>query len=117
MARWPAAYYLAGYGVECALKSCILAYVEATGVIFKERRFAEKCWTHRLDDLLILADLEPKLGAAMSSNPLLAANWSTVIDWSESSRYERKSEAEAKALHAAIIDTSDGVLQWLQMHW
>ena len=28
---WAGAYYLAGYALECALKACILKFVEATG--------------------------------------------------------------------------------------
>jgi HEPN domain-containing protein len=46
--RWSAAYYLAGYAVECGLKACVLAFVERTGVIFEDRKYAEKCWTHDL---------------------------------------------------------------------
>jgi hypothetical protein len=38
--RWAGAYYLAGYAVECGLKACIMAYVERTGVIFKNPKFA-----------------------------------------------------------------------------
>jgi hypothetical protein len=44
--RWSGAYYLAGYAVECGLKACIMARVESTGVIFWDRKFADKCWTH-----------------------------------------------------------------------
>ncbi len=35
--RWEFAYYAAGYAVECALKSCILARMIHTGLIFKEK--------------------------------------------------------------------------------
>jgi hypothetical protein len=28
--RWHAAYYLVGYAVECALKVCVLTYVDKT---------------------------------------------------------------------------------------
>src|SRR5688572_16642943 len=45
--RWSAAYYLAGYAVECGLKACILKRVGATPeLIFDERKFSERCWTH-----------------------------------------------------------------------
>ena len=43
--RWTAAYYLVGYAVETALKACILKFVEDTGIIFTDKKFAEKCWT------------------------------------------------------------------------
>src|SRR5437868_6200615 len=44
------AYYLAGYAVECGLKACILAHIEAAGAIFQDRKFSEKCWTHDLEE-------------------------------------------------------------------
>ena len=47
--RWSRAYYLAGYAVECGLKACVLAYVERTCVIFLDKKFSEKCWTHDVE--------------------------------------------------------------------
>jgi HEPN domain-containing protein len=48
--RWTAAYYLAGYAVECGLKSCIITYLSANlDVIFKQRDFSRNCWTHDLN--------------------------------------------------------------------
>ena len=41
--RWAGAYYLAGYAVECALKACVMAYIERTGIIFEDKKYAEKC--------------------------------------------------------------------------
>lgn len=32
--RWAYAYYVAGYAVECALKSCVLAQMIYTGGVF-----------------------------------------------------------------------------------
>ena len=49
--HWSGAYYLVGHAAECGLKACVLAYVEATGAIFSDREFSEKCWTHDLADL------------------------------------------------------------------
>jgi len=39
--RWAGAYYLAGYAVECGLKSCIIAYLMKRDE-FPERRFSEQ---------------------------------------------------------------------------
>src|SRR6516164_5774838 len=50
--RWSAAYYLAGYAVECGLKACVLARVEKTGVIFDDPKYSEKIRTHKLPELL-----------------------------------------------------------------
>ena len=61
--RWSAAYYLCGYGVECALKACIAKLMKSEE--FPDKTFAEKCWTHNLQQLLGLAGLKDELGAAM----------------------------------------------------
>ncbi len=37
--RWAAAYHLVGYSLECGLKACILAHLEKTGMIFKDRNY------------------------------------------------------------------------------
>jgi HEPN domain-containing protein len=60
--RWSGAYYLAGYAVECGLKACVLAFVERTGVIFQDKKFLDKCWTHDLESLIKAADLEVTRG-------------------------------------------------------
>ncbi len=72
--RWAAAYYLAGYAIECALKSCVIAYLMRTDQ-FPERRFSEQCWTHNLTQLLGLAGLQADLDAATGADPDLLANW------------------------------------------
>ena len=62
--QWSAAYYLAGYAVECALKAYLPAYLDRTGKIFRERDYIkklEKCWTHGLTLLVELADLTEQL--------------------------------------------------------
>lgn len=115
--RWAGAYYLAGYAVECGLKACILAHVEAMGVIFLDRKFSEKCWTHDLEDLVVLANLKPSLDADTASNVALARNWAIAKEWWETSRYEQKTEPEARALYDAIATHSDGVLQWIRIRW
>ena len=56
--RWHAAYYLAGYAVECGLKACILSYIDSSGIIFQDKKFAEKCFTHDIEALVKAANLE-----------------------------------------------------------
>ena len=41
--RWEFSYYAAGYAIECALKSCILARMIHTGWIFKEKQEPRAC--------------------------------------------------------------------------
>jgi hypothetical protein len=115
--RAAGAYYLAGYAVECELKACIMAHVEAVGAIFQDRTFSEKCWTHDLEELLKLANLEPTLDADTAANAALSANWGAAKDWTETSRYEQRTQPEAQALFDAIDSQPDGVLQWIRNHW
>lgn len=115
--RWSAAYYLAGYALECALKSCILSRVERTGIIFEDKKFVEKCWTHDLDELVEQADLMKSLGLDISANPQIGANWSIAKDWSVDSRYNATTQSRAEELFNAISDTPDGVLQWVKNYW
>jgi HEPN domain-containing protein len=118
--RWSAAYYLVGYVIECALKSCILRYLEATGIIFNDRDYLKRlgdCWTHDLVKLVNLAGLDAAFGAARGANKDLEGHWVTAKDWKETSRYEEKTESDAKELYEAVSNDPDGVFLWLQSHW
>jgi HEPN domain-containing protein len=115
--RWSGGYYLAGYAVECGLKACILAHVERTGVIFEDRKYAEQCWTHDLEGLLRLANLQRAFDADAAGDADLEANWEIVKEWDESSRYRRTPKAHAENLYDAIADKKHGVLSWIKGHW
>jgi HEPN domain-containing protein len=117
--RWSAAYYLAGYAVEVAIKSCILTHLEATemGIIFEDKRFSEKCWTHDLGKLVEYAGLEDSFQQEMILNLSFGKHWLLVKDWKEISRYEQRTQAEAEGLYNAITHPSDGVLPWIKKHW
>ena len=115
--RWACAYYVAGYAIECALKCCVLAYVENTGVIFDDPKFLEKCRTHKLDDLVRLAGLDATFGVARGANPNLDGFWRTVSVWTEESRYQQKGQPDAEQLYEAITNDPDGVLRWIRQHW
>ncbi len=115
--RWSGAYYLAGYAVECGLKACVLAYVERSGVIFQDKKFVEKCWTHDLEMLIKAADLEVTCGLDISANSNLGANWLIVRDWNELARYQQFGERESRELYEAVTETANGVLPWIKVHW
>src|SRR5438105_1773298 len=91
--HWDAAYYLAGYAIECGLKACIARQ-------FREFDFADKktvldSYTHDLSKLVKTAGLEQKLKSATDESDDFKLNWATVKDWSEDSRYEERSEIDA----------------------
>jgi HEPN domain-containing protein len=112
--RWAGAYYMAGYAVECALKACIAKLVKAEE--FPEKAFADKCWTHSLSQLLVVAGLKDPLDNAMKADHDLRNNWINVKDWNEAARYERKTKADAVDLYAAITNKEHGVFSWLKSH-
>jgi HEPN domain-containing protein len=108
------AYYLAGYAVECALKACIAKRTQ-------EHDFPEKesiqYYSHDLEKLLGFAKLKSEFELALRADPAMDANWIIVKDWSETSRYERKTVADANGLLQAIEDQKGGLLPWVQKRW
>jgi hypothetical protein len=116
--RWSAAYYLAGYAVECGLKACVLVSVASTPeLIFEDKKFSEKCWTHSVLDLVKMANLEGPRASDAAANPALGKNWLIVKDWSEKARYRTTSHQRAKKLYDAITDKVNGVMPWIRVRW
>jgi HEPN domain-containing protein len=109
------AYYLAGYSVECALKACIARLTNQHD--FPDKDFAQECYTHSIEKLVKAAGLKAQRDADAPPGSNLERNWTAVKDWSELSRYERNTEAEARVLIEAIIHPTDGILSWLKVHW
>jgi HEPN domain-containing protein len=114
--RWAAAYYVAGYAVECGLKSCIIAYLMTTDE-FPDKRFSEQCWTHDLERLLALAGLGTALAGDMAVDADLLDNWDIVRRWSESSRYVFTPKDKAERMVEAVADSQHGVLSWIKQRW
>lgn len=111
---------MAGYALECGLKSCILRYLDSSGIIFTDRKYLDrlsKCWTHDLVFLLDLANLTAEFGVACGANPTLETNWGVAKDWEEISRYQQKTRAEAEGLFKAITNVPNGVLTWIRARW
>jgi hypothetical protein len=107
-------YYLAGYAIECALRSCIAK--ETREFDFPDKDRAHKSYSHSPLELVKVADLYSDLQISMRANPLLEARWTVVIKWSEQSRYQIWNETDAKALLGAVTD-ANGVLPWIKQRW
>ena len=114
-AQTSGAYYLAGYAVECALKACIAKRTNQYD--FPDKKYAMECYTHNLEDLVKSSGLFTQLKIDMKLNAGLETNWLTVKDWSESSRYEITSDSKAQTMVGAVTEPSNGVLQWIMVHW
>jgi hypothetical protein len=127
--RWEFGYYVAGYAVECGLKSCLLARMVHTAWVFREKWEAKVCLTHDFAALVKLAglndELNNKLGASAAAaaaeggppGGAFAANWGSVLQWKPESRYTPKTETQARELYGAITHDPDGVLQWIRNYW
>jgi len=113
--RWSAAYYLAGYAVECALKACIAKLMKPEE--FPDKGFAEKCWTHDIERLVVLAGLKEQRDRDFRADADFLSKWDSVKDWNESSRYERKTKKVARELLEAITDARHGVFPWIKKYW
>jgi hypothetical protein len=113
--EYSGAYYLAGYGVECALKACIAKNVKRHD--FPEKGLSDRVFTHDLTDLLRHSKLKAGLEAELRATPGFAASWDLVIQWSEASRYTVWSRQDAEALLDAITRRKDGVMPWIKQRW
>jgi HEPN domain-containing protein len=109
------AYYLAGYAVECALKACIAKRTQEYD--FPEKKFVNDSHTHNLKTLLQLAELKTELDRIIEADPAMESVLDRVQEWSETSRYQRKTAQEADALLKAIEEGKGGLLPWIRLLW
>ena len=110
------AYYLAGYAVECGLKACIARLTNQDDFPPKPKSIHDY-YSHEVEKLVKTAGLTAQRDADAAADPDLEVNWGVVKDWTEESRYERKTQAEAQELIAAITDAAHGVLPWIRQRW
>jgi HEPN domain-containing protein len=108
------AYYLAGYAVECALKACIAQKTKRFEFPPKTE-YVREIYSHKLNNLLKVADLHEKMSKHMAINAAFETSWNTVKDWTEESRYQT-SGLNGKEMYNAVT-SQDGVLPWIKLHW
>ena len=114
--RFEAAYYLLGYAVECAFKSCIAKQIKEFD--FPDRKLLAQSYSHDLTKLLGLSGVAHLLEKDLETNRALESNWGVVKDWSEESRYDPSvRENWARDMYVAVTDSANGVLPWLKNHW
>jgi hypothetical protein len=113
---WTGAYYLAGLGVECALKACLAKAVQKYD--FPDKSFINSAYTHKLKDLTKLdAGLWSQLDNEMRYDGRLESNWITVFQWDDGKRYGVTDQSEASSLYAAVTEPVCGVMDWLRRRW
>jgi HEPN domain-containing protein len=109
------AYYLAGYCVECALKSCIAKATLRHD--FPDKKKVETSYTHNLRELLKVARLEDARIEEAKRDATFRNNWDIVQSWSEQSRYRTNDAETAQKLVEAVGDRNHGILRWIKVHW
>lgn len=114
--RHGAAYYLAGYAVECALKACVAKQIREFD--FPDKKLVNDSYVHDLSKLLNISGVKNLHDAEMDRNHSFATNWGIVKDWTETSRYQVTTpEPRARDFFSAVTDPTDGVITWLKKHW
>ncbi len=114
--RYDAAYYVAGYAIECALKACIAKATKEFD--FPEKDVVLKSYTHDLRSLLRVANLWDELERDGTRDEAFAAHWGLIEAWNELSRYKQnRTRTQAKGLYFAIAGRQHGVLKWLKRYW
>ena len=83
--RFSNAYYLAGYTIEIGLKACIAAQVSAETI--PDKAFLNRVLKHEFSVLVGLAGLATALKEQQDKDPLFAAMWAIVSEWSPDARH------------------------------
>lgn len=114
--EYAGAYYLAGYSIECAIKSCIAKQTRRSQ--FPDKDLAFRAYTHDLWQLLGAAGLAVAFQNEMRTNAALEVNWTVVKDWKESARYDVIiPESQARDFYSACIAHNSGILSWIKKRW
>jgi len=113
--HWSGSYYLAGYAIECGLKSVLARQFRSATI--PNKKLVNDLHTHDLAALVRLAGLQASLDAASSADEDLAVNWNVVKDWNEASRYRTWSELEARDIVRAVTDRNHGMMKWIRSVW
>ena len=121
--RWQAAYYLAGYAIETALKVRILQRLQSEPTVILEEgdRYVREVRSHNLLELLKRAGLAKQDASdgwiPDCADPMVIIQWKTARQWTEASRYERNvTERDARTLCTAILGSAE-LLTWITSQW
>jgi hypothetical protein len=87
---WAYGYYVAGYAVECGLKSCLLARMVHTGWVFQDKVRIDECLTHDFMRLVQIAGMQDLLNTRLRESAAagddFVGNWDIVTKWKVTDR-------------------------------
>jgi hypothetical protein len=85
---------------------------------FPDKDFSTKLYSHNLEELVRLANLESKRKERSAKQPKFEARWATVKAWGPASRYDGTIDrAQAEQLIEAVQAPRLGVMTWLKKYW
>ena len=113
--QYSGAYYLAGYAVECALKACIAKNFKRHD--FPDKKRVIESYTHDLEKLALLANIEESRLLLAQENPIFQGNWASIIRWSEESRYRVVEKQACHEFLNAIMERHHGLMPWIKQLW
>lgn len=111
--RYDAAYYLAGYAIECALKAWIAKQTPRHGFPDKDR--ANRAHQHRFTELLALIADRDRFDTELRGDPRLEDDWSNVQSWSPASRYQLHAGSRIEVRD--MLKSVEGILKCLSRYW
>ena len=114
--RYAAAYYIAGYAVECAIKVCIAGQFRKNTI--PDKNLVNNTYKHDFGILMKTAGIFSQLEQNIETDAGLYSSWNVVKDWRPEIRYETSvTRLDARDLIDAIENQQNGILQWLARHW
>jgi HEPN domain-containing protein len=113
--RFSNSYYLAGYSVEIGLKACIAAQISNETI--PDKALLKGVLSHEVQELVGLAGLRKELEDRENADPVFAANWGIVCEWTSDVRYEEVDATTAHHMIEAVGNPGSGVLGWIKKHW
>jgi HEPN domain-containing protein len=111
--KFGAAYYLAGYSIECALKARIAGFVRQGDFPPRPGYVRRNLCQHDLGILLVAAELEQEFDELSKEDLSLGNKWKTVKDWSEQSRYETRDQRTVEDM----VESARGVIECIELYW
>jgi HEPN domain-containing protein len=107
--RYDAAYYLAGYAVECAFKARIVTLLE--GYFSPAAKYVrENLYIHSLVKLLESAELN----IVLESEPI-GTHWGIVKEWKETSRYDFP--VQTRESSERMLESVRKVVDCIKQYW
>ena len=122
-----AAFYLAGYSIECALKAAVCRTLDQNDFYGPDRgnkstryvqdRVLREFKTHNYSDLLVLSGLSAKLNTARQTDPKIEAAWFFIegMNWSEQSRYQLGTKSAINVYN--FVQAVETIVIWISNFW